>query len=184
MQLVVTGHRPQKLGGFNNHAAHKQIQKAIHKFIEELQPEIVFTGMALGVDQWVAASCVTLNIPFIACLPFKNQHLKWSYPCTQQYNRLLKAAAKIVYVDRQPGYISDKVPPDVYNSAKMMRRNQYMADQMKDGDILLAVCQRWEHSGSKIMINMVENKQKDIVIKHLDPNTIVPGLLPEDDVPF
>lgn len=185
MQIVVTGHRPQKLGGFNNHKVHRKIHSAIWQKLGELKPDILYTGMALGVDQWAAASCIKLGIPYIACLPFQGQELKWSQPFQQYYNMLLKKAAKIVYVDRQPGYISTRVPPGVYHRQKMMVRNNWMVDQLEHGDKVLAVYLAIEtNSGTAACVRYAEERLSGDInpIIHLRPETICPEL--DDDVPF
>lgn len=180
--LVITGHRPQKLGGFGNLVAHRRIQNRIHDYLVDIQPELVYSGMALGVDQWCAASCIKLKIPYIACVPFKNQDLKWSGSYRAEYRRLIKAAAKVVYVDRQPGYISKRVPPDVYESQKMMKRNAYMVAQMEENDVLLAVAGPGM-SGTRHTIGLAERCGLHLEILVIDPVSIHPSL-DTDDLPF
>lgn len=182
MQLLVAGNRPQKLGGFNNYPAHRKIFKYIENRIKELQPNLVYTGMALGVDQWAAQACIKLDIPFVACVPFKNQHIKWSAPCVAEYNRILNSAAKIVYVDRVLGYINGQ--PDRYSTRKLMTRNKYMVDQLENGDVLLAICEISRRSGTHVTLDMVRDSKKDIEIILASPESIVPGLFPGDELPF
>lgn len=55
MILAVTGHRPDKIGGYDrNNPLRKKLLVKIDATLARLKPERVLTGMALGVDQDVA----------------------------------------------------------------------------------------------------------------------------------
>lgn len=66
---MVTGHRPQKLGGFGSNPIAARVQKHLHETLTALQSRISLlhglTGMALGCDQWYAELCLSLHIPYI-----------------------------------------------------------------------------------------------------------------------
>ena len=184
-QMVVAGNRPQKLGGWNNRTAHRKIYKYIYNELEHEQPELVYTGMALGIDQWAADACIKLNIPFVACIPFEYQSSKWSVTCQNEYNRLIKRAAKVVYVDRELGYIDLKTAPDIFSSTKIITRNKYMIDQLQEDDVLLAICAINQHSGTRATVDYARSSRRDIRLYLISPETIVPGLLySDDDIPF
>jgi uncharacterized phage-like protein YoqJ len=139
MKLVITGHRPSKLGGYNNKKVHNRIIKAIEETILLLKPDILITGMAIGVDQWAAEICRKHKIPYVAAVPFKHQYLKWPTVACEKYFALLRRAVEVVYVDRQEGYISTNAAPDIYHVEKLTTRNKWMVDQLVPEDRLLAV---------------------------------------------
>jgi uncharacterized phage-like protein YoqJ len=99
MTLAVTGHRPDKLGGYSPVA-----KKRLNDFaLQELSrispsPSRVLTGMALGWDLAIARACDALAIPFIAYIPFKNQDSRWPPISSQEYRLLLAKAAEVVNV--------------------------------------------------------------------------------------
>jgi len=56
MILAVTGHRPEKLGGYGPAVAERLFNLASSE-LQGLRPEYVLTGMAIGWDQAVADAC-------------------------------------------------------------------------------------------------------------------------------
>ena len=164
-KLICTGHRPQSLpGGFKNKALHRRIKNKIKQVLAVKKPELVISGMALGFDQWLAEVAVELNIPFIAALPCKGQERKWPSKSQEHYKWLLSKAHKIVYVDREIGYISRTVPPDVYHPEKMIRRNEWMVDQLISQDFVLSLYIPMKKSGTAHTLNYANNR----VVEHLN----------------
>ena len=76
MHIAVTGHRHDKLGGYSP-TAFRTLQVLAEQELIKLAPTTVLTGMALGWDQAVAAACVKLGLPFVACVPFAGQDRIW-----------------------------------------------------------------------------------------------------------
>jgi uncharacterized phage-like protein YoqJ len=124
MRLAVTGHRPDKLGGYKTDV-YRRLRQLAKRKIEELKPELVLTGMALGWDQAVADACVDLGVPFEACVPFNGQEKIWPDKSKLHYKELLMLAKEVIYVCEP-----------VFAPWKMIRRNEYMVD---NSDHLLAL---------------------------------------------
>lgn len=116
MILSATGHRPNKLGGYSGEARGRLVRLAM-KSICEHRPTEIITGMALGWDTAVAVAACTLNIPYIAAVPFKGQENKWPEESVDLYRFLLSKAKNIVYVCE-----------DGYAPWKMQKRNEWMVD--------------------------------------------------------
>lgn len=118
MRLCVTGHRPDKLGGYEVTS-----RRALGCFaVESLHragPELVITGMALGWDQAIAGACVMLDIPFIAAVPFKGQERPWPHDAKVRYDLLLERAREVVHV-------CDVLTP---TARAMQIRNEWMVDR-------------------------------------------------------
>lgn len=114
--LAVTGHRPDKLGGYS-----PTVARALTLFAEgelyRMEPDIVITGMALGWDQAIGWACHARRIPFWAYVPFDGQDSMWPPQARRQYAELLSYADKIV-VCSSGGY----------EPYKMQVRNQRMID--------------------------------------------------------
>jgi uncharacterized phage-like protein YoqJ len=128
--LAVTGHRPDKIGGYNPQSPLRVwVKEQLRVKLLELQPTNAISGMALGVDQDFAELCAELNIPFIAAIPFVGQDRVWPADSRIAYARLLTQATSQVVVS-----------PGAYAPWKMQRRNEWMVDQC---DCLLAV---WDGS--------------------------------------
>lgn len=154
MIVAFTGHRPQKLGGFNNGTnLCKPIMEAIHQAIKGLYKPVslIISGMALGVDTWAAEYAVAANIPFAAYIPFIGQEKAWPIESQLVYFELLRKAKEVKYICT-PGYAA----------WKMQERNQAMVN---DCDILFAV---WDGTsgGTSNCITYARSKGKEINIIH------------------
>jgi len=118
MNLTVTGHRPDKLGGYKECKLHSLVKEAIRKKLLEIKPDYGITGMALGVDQWYAEICIELGIPFIAAIPFKGQENIWPPDSQRHYNELLEQA-----------HASEVVCQGGFAGWKLQKRNEWMVYQ-------------------------------------------------------
>ena len=114
--LSVSGHRPNRLGGYGQDVDDKLYMTAV-SCLEQLKPTLVITGMALGWDQAVARACVSLQISFTAACPFQGQESIWPQASRERYRELLDKAMHIEYVSPPP-----------YRPHKLMLRNQWMID--------------------------------------------------------
>lgn len=133
--IAATGHRPDKLGGYDDNVYWRAYNIAFRWFmaVEDKHPECishVISGMAIGWDQAFAEAAIDCHIPFEAYVPFKGQESRWPQYAQDRYNKLL---AKARYVR----YISD--PP--FTARKMQIRNEAMVDNCT---ILLAL---WNGTG-------------------------------------
>ncbi len=130
MILAFTGHRPQKLGGFGVDVDLK-LTRLVTKVLDDLKPEQVISGMALGWDQAVAFAAVRANIPVVAAIPFKGQEIVWTPDAQARYHKILAKCAEVVYVSEGG-----------FSPAKMQTRNIWMVDH---ADKLIAL---WDGSSS------------------------------------
>lgn len=114
--VAVTGHRPNKLGGYDiPNPLYDLVVAGLVSAFEKFKPDYVITGMAIGVDQWAAEVCINMNIPFIAAIPFEGQENVWPPKSQAKYQLLLSKAAE-KYVICQGGY----------EPKKMQARNEWM----------------------------------------------------------
>lgn len=189
MRLVGTGHRLKTLGGYKPTPMQKQLRQVLLDTINStIRPDTIISGMAIGFDQWLARAAVELNIPFIAAIPFEGQERKWPYLSQTSYHTLLKKAHKVVIVDREAGYISDKVAPGVYHASKLQRRNEWMIDQLEPGDRLLSMWNEKRFGGTWNCIQYFRrNCPQNVTHYNIHP---AGGVVrhwstdPDDDVPF
>lgn len=118
MIVSFTGHRPQKLGGYNPpNKIYNYITGELRTVLRELAPEKAISGMALGWDQWAAQVCIEFAIPFVAAVPFIGQEKIWPQSSKDVYNKLLKQAIETTIVSEGG-----------YSASKMMIRNEWMVD--------------------------------------------------------
>lgn len=131
--LAVTGHRPDKLGGYGD-KAQAIVREVATRSLDHIKPDMVYTGMALGWDQAVAKAAIELKIPFIAAVPFYGQQNAWPESSQVIYRQLLHQAADVVVVTES----------DEYRPEYMQRRNQFMVDA---SNMLLALWNPEEKRG-------------------------------------
>lgn len=111
--ICVTGHRPQKLGGYSPFAT-SALRAVAAYCLQSLPftPPLVLTGMALGWDLAIAHACRSLSIPYHAYIPFPSQPLLWSPSDQSLYRDLLSTADSVITCF-----------PDPYEPWKMQHRN-------------------------------------------------------------
>jgi uncharacterized phage-like protein YoqJ len=120
--LSGTGHRPDKLGGYNEES-YEVLRKAIRSAIMRIESaegrelDYIVSGMALGFDMCLAEVAIEMGRKLIAAVPFRGQESKWPSASGVRYNELLKKAHTVVEVCN-PGY----------SAWKMHARNHWMVD--------------------------------------------------------
>lgn len=176
-QVAVTGHRPDKLRG------HEQ---AVREFLREqlialgvlpgeaLSPPKVLTGMAQGVDQWMAETCIELGVPFIAAIPFVAQADYWPLQNRIHYRKLLDRAERCHVVT--PGV-------QTYTPSLFHRRNQWMVDR---ADYLIAVWNGDHRGGTAACVHYarrIQARRPELDGICLNPDTGKISRLFADDEP-
>ena len=155
LKAAATGHRPDKIGGYDYYAPQRVwIRNRMRSELMDLMPEYVISGMALGIDQDWAQVAIDLAIPFIAALPFTGQESQWPKSSQDYYHSLLEQAHRIVVVS-SGGYAAHK----------MQVRNEWMVDNCTD---LFAF---WDGSdgGTGNCVKYAQ-RTKPNAIHYVDPN--------------
>ena len=116
MIVAGTGHRPLGLGGYGaEHIA--PVFKLVYQWLQENQPELVLSGMALGFDTILADAAQILKIPFHAYIPCLEHSSKWPTDSHITYDRLLEKAKRVIFTSYAP-----------YSSTCMQKRNEALVD--------------------------------------------------------
>lgn len=154
----VTGHRPDKLGGYYANPIADFVQDSLRSTFRRIKPTHIITGMALGVDQWAARIAVELGIPFIAAVPYIGQELIWNSPDQRrEYHELLEQAS-VVHVVSRGGYAK----------RKLHIRNRWIVDA---SDVLVAVLDTTaDNRGSGTLACMQYAMARNLPIEHIDPS--------------
>jgi uncharacterized phage-like protein YoqJ len=157
LTIAVTGHRPSKLGGYNNDAAHKAIRRHMRDFLAtQSYPLVLISGGALGIDQFWMEVGLHLSLPVIAALPFEGYDDRWPAASRQEYKKLLDRCQSVKYIC-EPGYAA----------SKMQTRNEWMVDNC---DLLVAY---WNGTpgGTANCVKYARLKERKIVV--YNPNEII-----------
>ena len=152
MIIGITGHRNASLGcGYAEpNPMLDWIGEQISNVFDELKPEKVISGMALGTDQVAVRVCIKNNIKFVAAIPFLSQEKTWPTKSQEEYRRLVDLAAEKVIVCQ--GY---------YAPWKMFKRNEFIVDSC---DLLLAVFNQINKGGAFQCVEYAKSKDKEIRI--------------------
>lgn len=118
--LAGTGHRPDKLGGwdsFDTHTYPSLVQLAFDA-LSRIQPERVISGMAAGWDHALAEAAHMLGIPFTAAIPCDDHASAWPEDSAtfQRWHWLKSVAADVTIVS-----------PGPYRDGVMGARNVWMS---------------------------------------------------------
>lgn len=156
MKIAVTGHRPNKLWGYDlNNPKYKDLYLCIQKVLITNKCDYAISGMALGVDQ-VFAICAIKNKIYLECaIPCLKHSKMWKKESVDLYNKILSKSQKQTLVS-----------PTAYNNVCMQIRNEYMVDNC---NILLAV---WDGSngGTGNCVKYAQSIGKEII--RINPNEI------------
>lgn len=162
MRVMVTGHRPMKIGGFTvpnptEHWIRVNLRVILSRMLVKYPDLEGVTGMALGADQIFAEVCIELGIPFIAAVPFRGQENRWPLASQDAYRALMHRAKEIVVVDEIPEYTSESY------GAKLAVRNVWMID---NSERAVAV---WDGSDGGTCNAVKEILRRNRKIARLDP---------------
>jgi len=116
---AVTGHRPDKLGGYDAHENFRAIRRHMRDFLQALPEERpgLISGGALGIDQFWIEVGFHLDLPVTVALPFEGYDAKWPGVSRQEYQKLLDKCTQVLYIC-EPGYAA----------SKLQTRNEWMVD--------------------------------------------------------
>ena len=128
LKYMITGHRPQGLGGFRDNPIQERCKEWIDEKIREIvkadpNPQFI-SGMAIGVDTWWAEAALRKGLDVLAYVPFEGQEGRWPPRVQKRYHQILELA-EVRYVC-DPGYAG----------WKMFRRNEAM---IEDADRCFAI---------------------------------------------
>jgi hypothetical protein len=124
-RVVVTGHRPPELGGYDENPVADAVRRRLSEIIaakRELHDDlVVLTGLGLGAEQLAAEAAFERAVPFVAVLPFPDADSAWPPPSRQRFRDLVDAAERTVILQQ-------KVPASRQQAgAALARRDAWLA---------------------------------------------------------
>lgn len=173
-----TGHRPDKMYGYNlsdsNYIALKNKVKNIIKELYKNHNEINgIVGGALGFDMLMFDTLYELkqeldNIYITMAIPFEQQYGKWPADSKKKYLQQRDNADIVIYVDTIDEYKVPNTAEGRYNSKKLFKRNEYIAN---NSDILIA-CVRDMKSGSGYCVNCFKKVKPENTLIIINPDNL------------
>lgn len=144
--ITVTGHRPNKLGGYSDDVYNRLITLA-EKWVSNKE-EMVLTGMALGWDQACAQACLNKGTDYTAVIPFEGQEKVWPATSRRKWAMLVGKATEQVVVSTGS-----------YAAWKMHRRNEWMVNK---SDMVIALWDGVKQGGTWKCIEYALKKDKEV----------------------
>lgn len=160
--MAITGHRPDKLNGYNK-LDNKKLLWELHRTFEIAISEgyvNFYNGLALGVDQWSALTLIKLrdekyqHIKIHSCIPCNGHPDKWQKPDRDIWNKIV-CESNFVH----------NVYNGEYTPFCMQKRNEFMVNRCYT---LLAVYNGDESGGTFNCVEYAKKKLKDI--KYINPD--------------
>lgn len=164
MTIAVTGHRPNKLYGYDlNDKRYLAIKNMMKGFLIAKDCTDAYSGMALGIDQVFAIAVLQLKsegypIKLHCAIPCFGHPSKWPFASQELYNRILAKADERVIVTETS-----------YSPWVMQKRNEYMVDH---ADEVLAF---WDGTGggTKNCVDYARKMGKLVTI--INPKIVLGG---------
>src|SRR5262245_16649048 len=116
MIIAGTGHRPDKLGGYQNFEIVRATKLAA-AYLTEHRASKVISGMAQDWDTALAHAALVLKLPLICAIPFEGQEARWPAQTQREYRFILQAAAEI------------HVLAATFTAEAYQQRNEWMVDR-------------------------------------------------------
>ena len=106
-RLLVAGHRPPALGGYDPNPVAGAVRDHMARILaakRELHDDlVVLTGLGLGAEQLGAEAALEAGVPFFAVLAFPGQDSRWPSASRQRFRELLaKAEGQMVLQAKAP----------------------------------------------------------------------------------
>lgn len=154
MKINVTGHRPNKMYGYNlKDAKWIELKNKFKEILKQNNCTEAISGMALGVDTVFALAVLELKnedypIKLHCAIPCKNHSCKWTKESIDLYNEILSKAD-----------IVKLVSDEEYKPWLMQKRNEYMVNL---ADKVIAV---WDGTdgGTGNCVKYANKVKKDII---------------------
>lgn len=156
MKICVTGHRPDKLYGYDlSNIKWKKLKDLFKEILKDKNCNEAITGMALGVDTVFALAVLELkkegiDIKLHCAIPCRNQSKKWTSKDKKMYDYILSKADIVNIVSNEE-----------YKPYLMQKRNSYMVNL---SDFIIAVWSGDTNSGTYNCIRYANKQKKPILI--------------------
>ncbi len=124
-RLVVLGHRPPQIGGYEANPIADRIRRRLADIIEAkslmFDDLVVVTGLRLGAEQLGAEAAIEAGVPYVAVLPYPEPEKVWPRAAQERFQELLSGA-------REAQTLQKKAPEDKQKAgAAMARRDAWLA---------------------------------------------------------
>lgn len=162
--VVVFGHRPPELGGYDTNPVADAVReklaeifRAKHSMIEDL---VVVTGLRLGAEMLAADAAVEAGVPFVAVLPYPDPEKMWPAVSQRHFRELLDRSLDVITLQR-------KVPESKQKAgAALARRDAWLMRHAREA---VLVWDQKDQSLAKLHRSLTDQLAEDVWV--LEPPT-------------
>jgi ribonuclease HI len=123
--LVVTGHRPPALGGYDANPVSDRVRAKVAEILRakgEVEPDlVVLSGMGLGAEQLAVEAAADAAVPYVAVLPYPDPDSVWPESSRKRHRELLDGARAEVVLQSKPPATKQQA------GAALSRRDAWLA---------------------------------------------------------
>jgi ribonuclease HI len=98
--VVVTGLKPPSLGGYGDNPVADSVRRRLIEILtakREIHPDLTaLTGLGLGTEQLAAEAAASVNVPYMAVLPFPGVEEVWPAAGRAKFAELLANASRVI----------------------------------------------------------------------------------------
>jgi uncharacterized phage-like protein YoqJ len=143
IKVAITGHRPEDLKN------PEWVHATLKDVLTQINPDILYQGMAAGADLLSAQIAYELSIPFVAAKPWATHTPRLED--SELYEWVLDNAFEVVDVSSLRYYAG----PFLYHA-----RNEYMVDH---ADIVVAIWNGHKKGGTAACVRYANRKNKPLI---------------------
>jgi uncharacterized phage-like protein YoqJ len=128
--LVVFGHRPPQLGGYDDNPVADGVRRQLTEILRakhEVEPDLVaVTGLMLGAETLGAEAAVAAGVPHIVVLAYPDPDKAWPAASRRRYDALLSQAIDVIPLQRKVPESKPKI------AGAMARRDAWLARRARE----------------------------------------------------
>jgi ribonuclease HI len=157
--VLVTGHRPDGLGGFDDNpkaaAARQRIGEMLAAMAEVDGPFTVVSGLRLGAEQLGAEAALDRGLPLVVVLPFPKPDAPWPPASRERFAELVAAAKVAITLEKKEPATKQLA------GAAIGRRDAWLARQVDSAIVV------WDHEDDDVgkLVRSLED--------HLGPDQVL-----------
>lgn len=155
MNIGFTGHRPNRLGGYDEQAKLRLYTFASRQMLRLESDCTVYQGCALGWDMAVATAAIQQGHRVVSCIPFLGFNARWPISSVLELDTILNRSHEVIIVVTEQQWAKD------HAALALNQRNDFIVDNTDE--LYALAC--GAPSGTQNCVDYAARKNKQI--KHL-----------------
>lgn len=126
MNIGFTGHRPNRLGGYDEQAKQRLYKFASWQMLRLEEDNTVYHGCALGWDMAIATAAIQQGHRVVSCIPFLGFNYRWPVTSVLELDTILNKSHEVIIV------VSEKEWAQEHASLALNQRNNFIVDHVSE----------------------------------------------------